>query len=147
MRGLFHVHTYYSFDSLLSPSRVVSFAQKKGISILAVTDHDTINGSLEARKFARAKGLEVIIGAEYSTEKGDIIGLFLKDELLPGNSKRVIAGIKEQGGLVVLPHPVRLRDIDENLMKAVDLVECYNSRVGKIGNDFACALARKYNKP
>lgn len=126
---------------------MVKFALKKGINILAITDHDTIKGSLEAQELNRSSKLKIITGAEYSTEKGDIIGLFLKDEIVPGKSSRVIAGIKEQGGLVVLPHPARLRRIDEDLMKAVDLVECYNSRVDKAGNDFACALAWKYNKP
>jgi len=147
LRALFHVHTCYSFDSMLSPARVVRFALKKGINILAVTDHDTINGSLAARELSAGEDLEVIIGAEYSTEKGDIIGLFLCEEIIPGKSSDVIAGIKKQGGLVVLPHPARLKTIDEALMGAVDLVECHNSRVDKAGNEFALSLAVRYGKP
>jgi len=53
----------------------------------------------------------VIVGSEISTERGEIIGLFLKEEIKPGNVQEVISEIKEQNGIIVIPHPFDAQDI------------------------------------
>jgi hypothetical protein len=147
MKALFHIHTRYSPDALLSPAKALKYAQDNGFDVLAVTDHDTLAGAREAEKLNKSSRLSIITGAEYSTEKGHIIGLFLKDDIWPGNSVDVISAIKSQGGLVVLPHPVRLKVMDDELMRHVDIVEGHNCRVDSAGNRFAMELARAYDKP
>lgn len=147
MKAIFHIHTVHSRDALLYPARVAQYARKNKISVLAVTDHDTLAGAREVAACNREGGLQVIIGCEFSTEKGDIIGLFLDEEIQSRNSTEVISLIKQQGGLVMLPHPARMNSLDGDLMQYVDLVETYNCRVGADGNRFAAELARTYNKP
>jgi predicted metal-dependent phosphoesterase TrpH len=148
-RLLFHLHTKYSFDSLLSPQTVVNYAAKNGYAMLAITDHDTIRGAQQAKEYsaARYKNLEVIIGAEYATDQGDLIGLFLREEVRARTAKEFIKAVREQGGLVVLPHPYKSHPPDEELVRNIDIVEVYNSRLSQAQNDRAAELAAKYGKP
>jgi len=100
-----HCHTSASFDSLASPRSVVAAAARRGLTHLAITDHDTIDGALRARDAAPA-GLTVIVGQEIRTADGDLIGAFLTWAVRPGMPAReAIAAVREQGGLVGLPHP------------------------------------------
>src|SRR5947209_8499949 len=65
-RADLHIHTTHS-DGTYSPVQVVEFARRCGLSAIAVTDHDTLGGVAAARAAAPA-GLEVIAGAEITTE-------------------------------------------------------------------------------
>jgi predicted metal-dependent phosphoesterase TrpH len=129
-----HVHTCYSKDSTSSLEGIVKHCLDVGINCLAVTDHDTISGALEMKRIAPFK---IIIGEEVLTTGGEIIGLFLKEELPPQlTPEETVGRIKAQGGLVCIPHPFdrfrphsRLRrDALEKIMPDVDLIEVYNSR-------------------
>ncbi|MDI6839583.1 MAG: PHP domain-containing protein [bacterium] len=144
MIGTFHIHTSYSFDANIPPARIVGHIQKLGLDFAAITDHGTIKGALEANKIGK---VNIIVGAEYYTDEGDIIGLFLKNEVISKSSKKVIQEIKNQGGLVVLPHPYREHKLDNELIEAVDIIEVYNSRCTNGENRMAMALAKEYNKP
>lgn len=147
LRFLFHLHTRRSFDSLLSPSRILSKARQLSVDVLAVTDHNTIRGSLDVRDLARGNSPLVIIAAEYQSEKGDIIGLFLRDEIQSRSSTEIIQQIHEQGGLTVLPHPFKAHKLDDELMAEIDLVEIYNGRCSDSDNERALQLARQWNRP
>lgn len=149
LKGLFHIHTKYSFDSILSPKSVVEYAIKNGYSLVAITDHDTIRGSVEARDYAAYHHyeLEVIIGAEYSTEKGDIIGLLLKEEVRGQFAEDIVCNIKAQKGIVVLPHPYKGHHLDEELITNCDIIEVYNSRANELQNRKAGELAITHKKP
>ncbi|MCI0346772.1 MAG: PHP domain-containing protein [Chloroflexi bacterium] len=105
-----HCHTSASFDSLASPRTVVETAARRGLTHLAITDHDTIDGAIEAAAAAPA-GLTVIVGQEIRTTEGDLIGAFLERLIPRGLSPaEAIAAVREQGGLVGVPHPFdRLR--------------------------------------
>ena len=144
MRGVFHIHSAYSFDGHISPANIVKELQKLGVDFAAITDHETIKGALEAKSIAK---LNIIIGAEYKTDKGDIIGLFLKEDVISGKSVEVISEIKKQGGVVVLPHPYRSHKLDKELINSVDVIEVYNSRSTKIENQKSLELAKRYSKP
>jgi len=50
----FHIHSKFSYDSLLSPKRIVRIAEKRGLDGIAITDHNTIRGALEASKFNKS---------------------------------------------------------------------------------------------
>lgn len=99
-----HVHTCYSFDATTSPDDLVAACRRASIDCVAITDHATMKGALRMRDDGR---LRVIVGQETRTTHGELIGLFLEKEL-PGwlSPLETIKRIKDQGGLVVIPHPL-----------------------------------------
>ena len=140
-----HVHSKYSYDSLLSPERILKIAKKKGLDGIAVTDHDTVKGGLAANKIDKDF---VIIGTEIRTEYGDVIGLFLNEEIKSNKFIEVVEEIREQDGLIVLAHPFRKGiKFPADLLKYVDLIEGFNARSRKGDNVRAYELARKFEKP
>ena len=150
-----HCHTSASFDSLASPESVVRAAATRGLTHLAITDHDRIEGALRARDAAPA-GLTVIVGEEVKTADGDLIAVFLERAVAPGRPARdTIAEVREQGGLVGIPHPFdrfrgsMLKDPRLEAMGGlVDWVEAHNARiVGGTGNERAAAFARELGLP
>lgn len=142
-----HIHSVYSKDSILKPERIIKIAKKKGLSGIAVTDHDTIEGALKTKSVA-FDNFMVIVGAEVQTDKGEIIGLFLNEEIKTREFAEVIDEIKDQDGITVLPHPYRNRLCDpKNLLEKVDLVEGLNARTSKELNYRAQILARNFGLP
>ena len=109
----------------------------KKISCVAITDHNTIEGALKFKKKYEKKGIEVIVGEEIMTSNGEIIGLFLKEEIRKGMTPdETIEAIINQGGLVYIPHPFDLKrkrtvigfeDIKRN-KKRINFIESYNGR-------------------
>jgi predicted metal-dependent phosphoesterase TrpH len=156
-----HCHTRASFDSLASPEAVVRAALARGLTHLAITDHDRIDGALEARKIASragagvAGGLEVIVGEEVRTSDGDLIALFLERPVPPGMSaSETIAAVREQGGLVGIPHPFdRFRGTlarpagMADIVSQVDWIEAHNARLVGRGNEQAAEFAREHGLP
>src|SRR5690349_845923 len=95
-----HCHTNASFDSLSDPRSVVKAAAKQGLTHLAITDHDRIDGALRARDAAPAE-LQIIVGEEVRTADGDLIALFLEQAVAPHRPAReTIDAVRAQGGLV-----------------------------------------------
>jgi len=146
-RCLFHVHTRRSFDSLLAPRKIVARARELGVHVLIVTDHNTIQGSLDVRTVAEGNPPLVVTAAEYQSEKGDIIGIFLRDEIRSRRSDEIIRQIHAQGGLVVLPHPYKGHLLDDQLLAGVDLIESYNARCSESDNAYAGHLAEQRDRP
>jgi predicted metal-dependent phosphoesterase TrpH len=146
-----HCHTSASFDSLARPGDVVRAAAARGLTHLVVTDHDRIDGALAARAVAPA-GLTVIVGEEVRTADGDLIAAYLERAVAPGMSAvETVAAVREQGGLVGIPHPFdRLRGsmlLDarmSTLVSLVDWVEVHNARLVGGGNERAAELAREH---
>ncbi len=146
-----HCHTSASFDSLADPLKVVQAARNRGITHLAITDHDRIDGALRARA-AAIPGVTIIVGEEVKTAGGDLICVFLEEAIPPGLSPaETIARTRAQGGLVGIPHPFdryrgsmgRAEDEIRALVDLVDWVEVYNARVVfREGNEQAAELAR-----
>jgi len=146
-RCLFHVHTRFSFDSLQSPASLVNAARKQMLDVLIVTDHNTIEGALAVRRLAEREDLMVPIAAEYQSEKGDIIGVFLKEEIRSRESGEILRQIHEQGGLAILPHPYKGHRLDEDLLSQMDLIETHNARCGATDNAQALELAQAEKRP
>jgi predicted metal-dependent phosphoesterase TrpH len=150
-----HCHTSASFDSLSNPRKVVEAAATRGLTHLAITDHDRIEGALRARNAAPA-GLTVIVGEEIRTADGDLIALFLEEAVEPHRPAReTIEAVRAQGGLVGIPHPFdRFRGsmLNDPRLEAishlVDWVEAHNARiVGGSGNERAQQFARDMGLP
>ncbi|CAN5448847.1 CehA/McbA family metallohydrolase [soil metagenome] len=153
-----HCHSSASFDSLSSPADLVRVASERGLTHLAITDHERIDGALEARERA-PDGLTVIVGEEIRSTECDIIGLFLERAVPPGLSPlETIAAIHEQGGVAGLPHPFDrfrlsgLRDglatLPDQLAAQLDFVEAYNARTPFAGaNRRAAEYAHAHGLP
>ena len=154
LKTVFHVHTNYSDDGNFSPEQLVAESLERGVGCLTVTDHDCIEGARKVARLAPAS-LKVIIGEEVSTAQGHLIGLFLKEEIAPGQSAIATAKqIKAQGGLVVVPHPFNtafgcsLKDAVYDLVGYIDAVEIFNAQnVSPFPNRKAAAFAREYGYP
>lgn len=134
-----HAHSKYSSDGYCDPQLIVKTAIKRGLSGLAVTDHNTIKGGLVAKQF-ETEDFKVIVGSEIITDRGEVIGLFLTDEIKPNTLIEVVDEIRAQNGIVITPHPYdEIRGNGINLQKKdvelVDCVEVFNSR----------CLFQKYN--
>lgn len=143
-----HSHSKYSSDGILDPKKIIKVAVKKGLDGIAVTDHNTIKGGLEAKKY-ETDDFKVIIGSEVMTTKGEVMGLFLSEEIKSNDFYDVIGEIKAQNGIVVLPHPFdewRYASFPaKEDVKYIDNIEIFNSRcVKKKYNDNASKFAKKY---
>lgn len=120
-------------DSSTTPEQIVERCLKVGIDCVAVADHGTTAGGIALKKIAPFK---VIVAEEILANEGEIIGLFLKHDI-PGRISAVeaIARIREQGGLVYLPHPCdRMRESIlrskhmKGIIPLVDAIEVFNAR-------------------
>jgi len=101
-----HIHSTYSPDSATTVRAILKQAADAKLSVIAVTDHDEIHGSLEARSLAPQFGLESIAGAEVSTADGHVLALYI--ETLPPAERPLIETllfIGKQGGIAIAPHP------------------------------------------
>ena len=91
-----HVHSCYSHDCCTPLEVIVQSCLRKRIQCIALSDHNTIQGAIELKKLAPFK---IIVSEEVMTTDGEIMGLFLKEEIPQGLSPdETIARIKKQGG-------------------------------------------------
>ncbi|HEY2327775.1 MAG TPA: glycosyltransferase [Gaiellaceae bacterium] len=149
-----HMHTSWSHDCSIDAAELVDHAITEGIGAIAVTDHNVFGGALEAAEHAQGRDLVVIRGEEVKTDgQGEVIGLFLEREIPRGLSfADTVAAIREQGGLVYVPHPFdRMHAIPDSQMLhrhlgEIDVLEVYNARLlFETYNEEALRFARKYN--
>jgi hypothetical protein len=149
-----HMHTSWSYDCAVDPGELVDHAIAQGLGAIAVTDHNAFGGALETMDEARGRDLLVIPGEEIKTDKqGEVIGLFLEREIPRGLSfSDTIVAIREQNGLVYLPHPFdRMHTIPDPAtlhrhVADIDVFEVYNARLlFDAQNDEALRFARKYD--
>lgn len=110
-----HVHTSAS-DGMASAQEVLELAERAGLDIIAVTDHDDLRGGLEAREVAARIGspVRVLPGVELTTRGGHLLALFPPPldraaDVPPLRSLAwTIAAVHAQGGVCVIPHPLAL---------------------------------------
>jgi predicted metal-dependent phosphoesterase TrpH/glycosyltransferase involved in cell wall biosynthesis len=149
-----HMHTSWSHDCSTDPAELVDYAEAQGLGAIAVTDHNVFGGALEAADYASSRELIVVRGEEVKTDgQGEVIGLFLEREIPRElGFADAIAAIREQGGLVYVPHPFdRLHAIPDprtlhRHLADIDVLEVYNARLLlETYNDEALRFARKYN--
>jgi len=152
-----HIHTCYSPDCCTPLEKIVDHCLNAGINCLAVADHNTIEGALKLKEMAPFK---VIVAAEIMTSIGELMGLFLTEEVPRGLSAgETIARIKSQGGLVGIPHPYgrppsllatskRSNLLSPEIVSQVDIIEILNSRdFFPNSSSKAWRLALKYKLP
>jgi predicted metal-dependent phosphoesterase TrpH len=158
----FHIHTRFSRDSLLKEEPFIRLAIERGLTHVAVTNHNNVEGAIAVRDKVAELGLTdqltVILGEEVSTADGEVVGLFLERTIPRGLSANETADeIHRQGGLVSVPHPFDpfrashikegpLRNLAE--MGKIDMLEVFNSRVTlQRHNVEAAEFAARYGIP
>jgi predicted metal-dependent phosphoesterase TrpH len=122
-----HVHTRYSYDSLITFEELVFYAKKRGLDGVAITDHDRIDGAL---KIAKETDFFIIHGIEVSTLEGHVIGLNVQEQIPKKLSiQETIDKIHEAGGIAVACHPTAFlkQSIGKNLSSKFDAVEVINA--------------------
>jgi len=147
-----HVHSEYSKDCVSSIEAILVTAREIGLGAIAIADHNVIDGAFRARELADGDPF-VIIAEEVKTAEGEVIGLFLQQAIPKGLSfDETLSLIKEQGGLVYVPHPFdalrttpSYRALVDNLHR-IDVIETYNAKVALSSfNLSAERFAAKYN--
>jgi predicted metal-dependent phosphoesterase TrpH len=150
-----HMHTDHSGDCATPVEVLLQTARDRGLGAIAITDHNEVSGALEARRIAEGMmdDLKVIVAEEVKTaEQGEVIGLFLEEKIPKGlTMAETIAAIREQGGLVYVPHPFdRFHSVPDyehllDIVEEVDILEVFNPRVAVTAfNEEAERFARKY---
>ena len=142
-----HIHSKYSIDSVSGPERILRAAKRKGLRGIAVTDHGTVRGGLEAARLNKDPDFAVVVGTEIATDAGDVIGLFVSEDVRARACLEVVDEIHGQGGVAVLPHPFKGHTLTDDLVRRVDAVEVFNARTGPELNAKATELAQRFNKP
>ena len=101
-----HIHSMHSLDATTTVRAVLKQAADVGLDVIAITDHDEIIGSLEARDLAPQYGVEAIPGVEITTSEGHLVALFIEN-LPPGGMSLddTLLWIGHHGGIAIAPHP------------------------------------------
>ena len=148
LRGDFHMHTSFSHDCLTPPESLVKRCVEVGLTCIAVTDHNSIEGGRAVKELAP---FQVIVGAEIKSTAGEITGLFLEEAVPPGLEPIATAKrIKDQGALVSIPHPFTGmgrsaldRSTAAELLPYVDIVEGFNARTMRASDNAAAVQFAK----
>ena len=107
-----HIHSDHS-DGLASIPEIMEYvAHSTDLRVIAITDHNTIEGALFARSLSELYDFEVVVGSEVSSEAGHVLGLFIEEDVRAGMTVRdTIRAIEEQGGVAVIPHPFSAKGV------------------------------------
>ncbi|MCS7096357.1 MAG: CehA/McbA family metallohydrolase [Candidatus Bathyarchaeota archaeon] len=122
-----HVHTYYSYDALITPKDLVLYARLSGLHGVAITDHNRIDGAV---KLARESNFLIIPGMEVSSKGGHIIGLNIQEPIPKGlDVNETIDRIHDAGGIAIACHPGALlkSSFNKSVSKCFDAVEVINA--------------------
>jgi len=140
-----HMHSERSPDSRMRVAVQARRIREVGLDVACATDHNTIEGGLRLRE--AADGFRVIVGSEILSRDGEIIGLFLERDVPRGlSAEETIARIREQGGVVSIPHPFsrnrlnRIRRLAlDRVRSSVDAIEVFNAREAFTGDNLRAA--------
>ena len=150
-----HIHTTYSFDGTSTVNAVLKKAVEVGLNVIAITDHDEIQGSLVAMEQASAYGIQVIPGSEVTTAEGHLLALYIQHRIPKGLSlEETLRQVADQNGVCIAPHPGGIRynsmnpDVIRCALQKPDLarvlvgIEVYNAGLLRLsGNRVAQQLA------
>lgn len=148
----FHCHTIHSRDSSNRIPALIAAARARGIDRLAITDHNTIAGAIEAK--ALAPDL-IIVGEEILTRQGELLAYFLTEEIPARlSAEETLARLRAQNAFIAIPHPFdrhrhgwALPDL-LRILPQVDAVEVFNARSFRRAlNDTALAFTRAQGLP
>lgn len=133
MKADLHVHSCYSRDSNMKLRKILKVARAVGLDAIAIADHNSAEGGIKARKLAKEFGVEVIVGEEVLTDRGEVLCLFLNQEIESREFFEVVDIAREQDALCIASHPFdpfrlnRLRGLEE-LYRYLHGIEVFNAR-------------------
>jgi predicted metal-dependent phosphoesterase TrpH len=128
-----HVHTVYSSDSVITPKELVFYAKKRGLTAVAVTDHNEVEGAL---KIAKETDFPIIPGTEVSSLHGHIVGLNVQEPIQRGlSADETVDLIHKAGGIAIACHPFALfkGSIGKHVSSKFDAVEAINASAFPFG--------------
>lgn len=145
-----HVHSSHSGDSKNRIEEVLEACVKKGLSGVAIMDHNSLDGSRYALSLKR-EDILIIPGMEISSAKGHILAYNVHEEV-PRELEvaETIDIIRSQGGIAVAAHPYRMWSglgEEVTMTNDFDAIEIHNGRSTHTHNDLAAKLAVKMCKP
>ena len=129
-----HTHTMWSGDSTTTPEEFAVAVAASGLDVVCITDHNAVAGAIELQDRLECR---VIVGEELRTAAGEIIGLFLRERIPMGIDHMAAArAIREQGGVVYIPHPFdpMRRNLSEAALRElaeadlIDAIEVLNAK-------------------
>jgi hypothetical protein len=150
LRAELHAHSNLS-DGMDSVRRMLEAAVEKNLDVISITDHDTVNGSLEAVEIVEEEHLpiKVLVGVEITTSSGHLLAYGIERDVDPKMSMRESCDtVRKLGGICFLAHPfdfIRGGSIRIGDFRAVDGVEVFNAK--SYVNFLAKKFALKYSKP
>ena len=132
----FHNHTRYSKDSLVNIQDMLRVSQRRGIDRLVITDHNKIAGALAAQEIDPAR---VIVGEEIKTTQGELLAIFVSEEVPSGLPPLdAISRLRQQGAFVSVSHPFDISRSGHwelahllHIIPFIDAIEIFNSRCGR----------------
>ncbi|MCD6291516.1 MAG: PHP domain-containing protein [Anaerolineae bacterium] len=149
-----HCHTWHSKDAISSPERMIAMARRRGLDRLAITDHNTIAGALEAKRIAPDL---IIVGEEIKTDRGELLAFFVREEVPRGTPMdEALRWLRDQGAVISVSHPLDRyrrgsavgRETLLEIIHRVDAIEVFNSRcLLPADNRLAAELARRFGLP
>jgi hypothetical protein len=103
-----HIHSMYSYDGTASISAILKYvADFTDLNVIAITDHDSMEGIPEALDLAPYYNIEVIPGCEVSSKDGHVLCLFIERPIPPGLSLlETVLMVGNQGGICIAAHPM-----------------------------------------
>lgn len=129
----FHTHSIYSPDSLITPQELIHTARRKGLDRVVVSDHNSIDGALQAKDIDSEI---IIVGEEIMTTQGEILAAYLT-EFIPSGlpPKEVISRLRDQDAFISISHPFdRARkgtwqvEALLEIVPLIDAIETFNAR-------------------
>ena len=141
-----HIHSYHSNDSRSKTAQIVERAVSLGLGAIAVTDHNSWAGAQDAVKIAEGR-IIIIPGAEIKTTKGDLLALFVSEEIDSRDFATVIDEIKSRGGISIVPHPADSPKISTEDLLLADGIEYFNSTCTPGSNRRNARVVTELKKP
>ncbi|MEW6232472.1 MAG: PHP-associated domain-containing protein [Chloroflexota bacterium] len=104
-----HIHSRAN-DGLATPREVLEYVEHHtDLDVIAITDHDEIQGAFQARELAMKRNyrVQVMVGMEISTLNGHLLALDIHEPIrLLQSLEKTVAAVHRQGGLCIVPHPL-----------------------------------------
>jgi hypothetical protein len=151
MKADLHIHSNASSDALVDPVQILKIMKERGFGAVAILDHNSVKGSMAARRQAKEIGIIVVRGTEVSSSMGHIGALRVEEEIPKGLSpQETVDRIHGMGGLAVALHPYRMSTgIGEKTVRSCkfDAVETRNGFTSRRKNVKAQALAESLRLP
>jgi predicted metal-dependent phosphoesterase TrpH len=141
-----HIHSHHSNDSRSDTAEIVEHAIRGGLGAIAVTDHNSWEGAREAARLAQGRIL-IIPGAEIKTDRGDVVAIFVDEEIRERRFQEVLDQIRGKGGISIIPHPGDSPKITREDITKADGLEMFNSTCLRRSNEYSARLAADLKMP